>query len=481
MVKNRDLQESSVLEILPAALEDLAADVSISEEVAAPINARQFNTIGVATKQVQLSSCSILLWWLVCIIEWQSGHRIFLSFMSELIRRTADLLNEADSTCRSLKTHITALQAQMSRVDEGVPEVAPETRGGPGPLGASSSTAAPVGLAVITSAAAADARIAATKTVLEDIAAVKKEAEKLQANLLKNKISSPDTIEADAQGFPNFQRILELLQKGQPKTLEDAKAAAKCGGGDISLVVEFGACLNEWKQSKRAPLLERKLAMRKELDRLMEISRDKKTEKTQAAEAPDEMTQLRSDLANLQKRLDEASNAIPARNFDSQWHPQLSGASFFGSDFIGDTLRELDRDLGVDGLYISLLETRHALLVILDTEGLLSVEARDDVFDKQVALMTMACSDLVIVNNRGELGRHVGDLFQVCLFALYHLKLARISPAIGFVLQCLSMVNQQQQYEWVATVKRSLEDSVQELQQNEKTHSFKLQDQKDKN
>ena len=31
-----------------------------------------------------------------------------------------------------------------------------------------------------------------------------------------------------------------------------------------------------------------------------------------------------------------------------RWHPQLSGASFFGSDFIGDVLRELDRDLGVD-------------------------------------------------------------------------------------------------------------------------------------
>jgi len=34
-----------------------------------------------------------------------------------------------------------------------------------------------------------------------------------KANLLKNKISSPDTIEADAQGFPDFKRILELLQK----------------------------------------------------------------------------------------------------------------------------------------------------------------------------------------------------------------------------------------------------------------------------
>ena len=26
--------------------------------------------------------------------------------------------------------------------------------------------------------------------------------------------------------------------------------------------------------------------------------------------------------------------------------------------------------------------------------------------------MTMACSHLVLINNRGELGRHVGDLFQ---------------------------------------------------------------------
>ena len=98
--------------------------------------------------------------------------------MSELIRRTADLLNEADSTCRSLKTHITALQAQMRVDDEGVPEVAPETR-----LAGSAPVPLP-GLAVITSAAAADARIAAAKGVLEEIGQVKKEAEKLQARAL---------------------------------------------------------------------------------------------------------------------------------------------------------------------------------------------------------------------------------------------------------------------------------------------------------
>ncbi|CAE7260754.1 unnamed protein product, partial [Symbiodinium sp. CCMP2456] len=66
---------------------------------------------------VQLQSTAPVLWWLVCIIEWQTGHRIFLSFMSELLRRTADLLNEAESTSRALKTHITALQAQMRLQD----------------------------------------------------------------------------------------------------------------------------------------------------------------------------------------------------------------------------------------------------------------------------------------------------------------------------------------------------------------------------
>lgn len=40
----------------------------------------------------------------------------------------------------------------------------------------------------------------------------------------------------------------------------------------------------------------------------------------------------------------------------------------------------------------------------------------------------------------------------MCLLALYHLRQARISPAIGFVLQCLSMVSPLPQYEWVATV-----------------------------
>ena len=43
------------------------------------------------------------------------------------------------------------------------------------------------------------------------------------------------------------------------------------------------------------------------------------------------------------------------------------------------------------GFYASLLEdSTGRLLLVLDSEGLLSIEARDPVFDQQVALMAMA-------------------------------------------------------------------------------------------
>jgi len=321
---------------------------------------------------------------------------------------------------------------------------------------------------------------------------------------------------------------------------------------------EFACYLHLWKKEKGSPLKKKQLGYRKDLDLIKDDPNKKK-----------EITLFHEKIASVQRELDSFDISLDSfwlefmlmaecqragawkgeivglprdvlvRQFASwvkagnpmhflhstplqfgafepmRWHPQVVGSPLFGTDFLGDVLREFDQDFKVNestkpllvisvigvqssgkstllnylfgcsfvthsgrctrGLFISLLETADNVVVILDTEGLLSVEARDDVFDKQVALMTMACSHLVIVNNRGELGRHVGDLFQVCLFALYHLNLAKIAPAIGFVLQCLSMVNESQQYEWVSTVKKSLEESVEELQRQE-SGSFRLQD-----
>jgi len=88
------------------------------------------------------------------------------------------------------------------------------------------------------------------------------------------------------------------------------------------------------------------------------------------------------------------------------------------------------------GLYCSLAECHGKTLLLLDTEGLMSLEAEGgDVFDAQLALMAMACSHLVIINHKGELSRQLQDLLEVCLFAMQHLKVCRIQPKLLFVLR----------------------------------------------
>ena len=59
-----------------------------------------------------------------------------------------------------------------------------------------------------------------------------------------------------------IQRVRHERQKAPPHALLKTFAQLVLTG-DIGLIVEFGACLNEWKQSKLAPLLEKKLALRK--------------------------------------------------------------------------------------------------------------------------------------------------------------------------------------------------------------------------
>jgi len=88
------------------------------------------------------------------------------------------------------------------------------------------------------------------------------------------------------------------------------------------------------------------------------------------------------------------------------------------------------------GLYCSLMKMRGRMLLILDTEGLMSLEAEGgDVFDAQLALMAMACSHVVLINHKGELSRQLQDLLEVCLFAMQHLRVTKLQPKMLFVLR----------------------------------------------
>ena len=96
------------------------------------------------------------------------------------------------------------------------------------------------------------------------------------------------------------------------------------------------------------------------------------------------------------------------------------------------------------GLYASFAKLADGrILVVLDSEGLLSVEAAQEhseyggaeVFDGQMTLLAMACSHLVLINHKGEISRQLQDLLEVCMFAMKHLKVANFQPLVSFVLR----------------------------------------------
>lgn len=68
------------------------------------------------------------------------------------------------------------------------------------------------------------------------------------------------------------------------------------------------------------------------------------------------------------------------------------------------------------GLYASLFKTEYKgadNLLVLDTEGLLSIEKRDHVFDKQMTILALALSHIVLINVKGEMGTEMKNVLEV--------------------------------------------------------------------
>lgn len=116
------------------------------------------------------------------------------------------------------------------------------------------------------------------------------------------------------------------------------------------------------------------------------------------------------------------------------------------------------------GLYASYLEPSSGPpILVLDSEGLLSLGSEGSVFDGQIALMCMACSHLVLVNQKGELSRQLQDLIEVCLFAMRHLRLMRQQPRIAFVLRDQHDRSRTVHEDMLKQMRRHLEETAQTL------------------
>ena len=73
-------------------------------------------------------------------------------------------------------------------------------------------------------------------------------------------------------------------------------------------------------------------------------------------------------------------------------------------------------------MYFNICELDDKVIWLIDTEGLLSLNARDPLFDNKIATFVLSISDIVIINNKGELTTQMRDMLEICTFPLKFLR-----------------------------------------------------------
>ena len=74
------------------------------------------------------------------------------------------------------------------------------------------------------------------------------------------------------------------------------------------------------------------------------------------------------------------------------------------------------------GMYFNICELDDKVIWLIDTEGLLSLNARDQLFDNKIATFVLSISDIVVINNKGELTSQLRDMLEICTFAMKYLR-----------------------------------------------------------
>lgn len=66
-------------------------------------------------------------------------------------------------------------------------------------------------------------------------------------------------------------------------------------------------------------------------------------------------------------------------------------------------------------------------ILILDSEGIMSIERNDPSFDRKLAIFCLSVSNLMLINIKGEIGYDVEKVFQVAIYALKKMSQPQVS------------------------------------------------------
>ncbi|CAF0853008.1 unnamed protein product [Adineta steineri] len=117
--------------------------------------------------------------------------------------------------------------------------------------------------------------------------------------------------------------------------------------------------------------------------------------------------------------------------------PQNSGKSTLLNYMFG-TLFDVRDGRCTRGIYGSIIKSHIEgidYILLIDTEGLLSIEKSDKEYDRRLVLFCLAVSHLVIVNMLGDINEVLKDMLTLCADSLKQLRVNTIQqPVVHFIL-----------------------------------------------
>ena len=87
------------------------------------------------------------------------------------------------------------------------------------------------------------------------------------------------------------------------------------------------------------------------------------------------------------------------------------------------------------GLYLGLAYYKNTTIIILDTEGLMSLEESGSIFDNQMVTMAVLSSNIVLVNHKGDISSNLEDLIGMSLYAKIQIQSSPFKPSLIVVLR----------------------------------------------
>ena len=130
----------------------------------------------------------------------------------------------------------------------------------------------------------------------------------------------------------------------------------------------------------------------------------------------------------------------------------------FGTSFLSSSGR------CTKGVYASVLNFKanngsNKKIVILDTEGIQSSEARDSTFDKRIIYYAICISHVVLMCNRGEMNAPMSETIKLVADAIINTQMPFLkNPTIYIVLNMLANPNDKTVADCIDEVQKTLKE-----------------------